>query len=152
MGVQDDGYEDGLYDQFPTGEEQGIRPENGFNSWVHINDPKWFTDEALENPVIKRFVKAPFAVSFALFKSSHRESEYFIHKPVRAMTGGVKKVKSDEDAIVGVVKDFPADARVPTLVINHERSLAKRITRSLVIADGSTAGQIIHKGPADEED
>jgi hypothetical protein len=148
MEGRDDEFEDGIYDLFPTGEDEGIRPELGYNKWVRINDAKWFTDEALEDAVIQQFVKAPFSVSFAQFKSSHREAEYFIHKPRRAMTGGVKKIGSDEQAIEGTVDRFPeGDPRIPTLVINHERSLAKRITRSIVIADDSTAGQIIHKEP-----
>lgn len=134
--------EDEIYEQFPLGADQGFGPDRGFAKWVRINDEAHFTEEALRDPAIRAFVDAPFSVSFAQFKSSHRESEYFIHKPHRAMTGDVRWID-------GTVDRFPEhDPRIPTLVINHERSLAKRITRSLVIADGSTAGQIIHKEPA----
>ena len=78
----------------------------------------------------------------AQFKSSTRESEYFLHKPVRAMTDGV-------EGIDGGVVNMPQAARLATLVINHERTLAKRITRSIVIEDGEAAGQVVHKQEAE---
>jgi peroxiredoxin len=34
-------------------------------------------------------------------------------------------------------------------VINHEQTLARLITRSIVITDDSTAGQIIYKQPTE---
>jgi hypothetical protein len=141
MAIKGDVDEDALYDQFPRGALDGNGPKEGFNTWVRVNDARLFTSEALEIPAIRAFVDAPISVSFAQFKSSHRESEYFIHKPERAMNGGV-------DGIEGKVDQFPAgDPRIPTLIINHERTLAKKITRSLTIADGASAGQIIHKEP-----
>ena len=97
-----------------------------------------FTESARENPVIAEFLSAPFTVTYAQFKSSTRESEYFLHKPARAMMGEV-------EGIEGGVVNMPTDPRIATLVINHERTLAKRITRSIVIEDGEAAGQILHK-------
>lgn len=134
--------EDDLYDQFPAGESDRSGHAQGFNTWTRINDASLFTPEALEIPSVRAFVDAPFNVTFAQFKSSHRESEYFIHKPHLAMTGQV-------GGIDGVVEHISGeDPRIATFVVNHERTLAKFITRSIVISDDGTAGQIIHKQPA----
>lgn len=130
--------EEDLYDEFPRGAENGFGPDEGFNTWVHINDEGLFTEEALSNPAVRAFVDAPFSVNYAQFKSSYRETEYFIHKPHKAMSGQV-------EGIEGTVVDFPPDPRISTLVMNHERALAWRITRSLTIEDGSAAAQLIHK-------
>ncbi|HUG48353.1 MAG TPA: hypothetical protein VMP67_08070 [Candidatus Limnocylindria bacterium] len=133
-----------LYDQFPAGAEEGFGPEEGFNRWVRINDERLFTEEARRDPVVHAFLEAPFTVNYAQFKSSVRESEYFIHLPVEAMTGRV-------DGIEGRVENMPQDTKMATLVMNHHNSLAKLITRSMVIEDGQDAGQLIHKQPPQEE-
>jgi len=64
------------------------------------------------------------------------------------MTGGVEGI---EGGVLGLAEVEP---RIATLVINHERTLARHITRSLIITDatdsvgaGGTAGQILHKEP-----
>ncbi|MDQ2940608.1 MAG: hypothetical protein M3R05_00305 [Chloroflexota bacterium] len=135
--------EDKLYDQFPRGDEYRVGPDQGFNSWVKINDPNLFTEAARERPEIKEFLAAPFSVNYAQFKSSFRETEYFIHKPHRAMGGKVEGIK-------GTVEGFPDEPdkqRIATLVVNHELTLARHITRSLTIEDGHLAGQMIHKEP-----
>lgn len=133
--------EDDLYDQFPAGASDGFGPDEGFNTWIRVNDASLFTAEALEDPAVRAFVEAPFSVTFAQFKSSHRESEYFIHKPNLAMTGRV-------DGILGAVEGISGEdprTRIDTLVLHHERTLAMHITRSIVICDEGTAGQVIHK-------
>jgi hypothetical protein len=134
--------EDLIYDKFPSGSDDGNGPDQGFNTWVRINDEAFFTEEALAKPAIRAFVNAPFSVTYAQFKSSHRESEYFIHKPNMAMTNGVPGIEGSVDHISS------QDSPIATLVFNHERTLAKYITRSIVISDNGTAGQIIHKQPA----
>jgi hypothetical protein len=130
---------DERYDSFPRGAERGYGPKEGFARWVRVNDPALFTAEALDDPTVRAFVDAPFTVNYAQFKSSTREAEYFIHKPVRAMSGGV-------EGIEGTVAGFPSDEpRLATLVVNHERSLAIHIHRSITIEDRHVAGQMIHK-------
>lgn len=133
--------EEEIYDEFPRGDEHGFGPEQGFNRWVQINNPDLFTDGAREDPVIQQFLAAPFSVNFAQFKSSYRETEYFIHKPSRALGGGVEGIEGRVDGF----PDSPEEQRLATLVLNHEIGLAFRITRSLVIEDGAVAGQLIHK-------
>ena len=137
-GRQGDLYEEQLYDQFPRGDENEFGPDQGFNTWVRVNDEGLFTEEALANPAVRAFVDAPFSVSYAQFKSSHREAEWFIHKPVKAMSGQV-------EGIQGSVADLPDEPRISTLVLNHELSLAWWITRAMVVEDGRVAGQLIHK-------
>src|SRR6188508_2155436 len=102
---------DALYDQFPRGADNGYGPNEGFNRWVRLNDPQLFTEAARNDPVIKEFLKAPFTVNYSQFKSSMRETEYFIHQPVRSMTGGV-------DGIEGQIENVPAEPRISTLVVN----------------------------------
>jgi len=143
-------FEDDLYDQFPKGAESPYDggpygPDQGFNTWVRVNDESLFTDAAKEHPAIRAFLgldrddDAPFfSVNFAQFKSSHRENEYFLHKPHKAMAGQV-------DGINGTVAGIPENPRIATLVINHEQTLAKHVTKALVIEDGKQAGQMIYK-------
>ena len=131
-----------LYEKFPSGADEGIGPEQGFNRWVRINDERLFTEEARRDPVIEQFLSAPFSVNYAQFKSSVREAEYFIHLPGEAMTGKV-------EGIEGRVENMPDQPKICTLVMNHHNSLAKMITRSMVLEDGLDAGQIIHKQPKD---
>jgi hypothetical protein len=130
-----------LYDQYPRGDENEFGPEQGYNEWVQVNDPGLFTEAARLNPVIQQFLAAPFSVNFAQFKSSYRESEYFIHKPARAMAGQVEGI---EGRVAGF-PESPDKQRIATLVVNHEIGLAFRITRALVVEDGAIAGQLIHK-------
>jgi len=142
MVSRDSGFdEDRLYDEFPSGASEGFGPDEGFDTWVRVNDATLFTDEALKNPTIQAFVRAPFSITYAQFKSSHRESEYFIHKPNRAMTGQVNGIEGVVDGIGG------DDPRTPitTLILNHERTLAFRITRSIVVSGGGPAGQLVIK-------
>jgi hypothetical protein len=128
-----------LYDQFPSGASSGFGPEQGFNRFVRLNDPELFTEAAREDPVINEFLNAPFSVTYVQLKSSTRESEYFIHKPHLAMAGEV-------EGIEGSVDGFPSrKAHIGTYVINHDRTLAFRITRAMIIEDGAQAGQIIYK-------
>jgi hypothetical protein len=106
-----------------------------------VNDEGLFTAEALRIPAIRAFVDAPFDVTYAQFESSHRESEYFIHKPHLAMTGRVKDIE-------GVVRGIDAEEpRTPiaTLILHHERTLAFHMTRSIVVSGDGTAGQLLVK-------
>jgi hypothetical protein len=143
MDYPEDFNEDRLYDQFPRGDEFRTGPEEGYNTWVKINDRSLFTEDAQRNAVINEFLEAPFSVNFAQFKSSHRETEYLIHKPHRAMGGQVEGIKGRVDKF----PEDPAKQRIATLVVNHELTLAKYITRSLTIEDGTVAGQMMHKQP-----
>jgi hypothetical protein len=51
----------------------------------------------------------------------------------------------EKTGIQGAVDGFPANPRLATLVINHELTLAKHVTKALVIEDGRQAGQMIYK-------
>ena len=136
---------EGVYDQFPTGESEGFGPEQGYNTFVQINDRNLFTEEAQRDPVISEFLDAPFSVSYVQLKSSHREAEWYIHKPHLAFAGQV-------EGIQGTVANFPeTNQRIGTYVMNHEMTLAKSIMRALIIEDGAQAGQMIHKQPDEAE-
>ena len=131
-----------LYDQFPRDVDNDDDPPPPPSGWVWVNDPDIFKPQALaDNPFLRAFVAAPFAVSMGLFKSSTRESEWMIHEPHRVMAGEI-------DGVVGRVERFPsdpADVRISTVVVNHERTLAVRKLFAVVIEDGKQAGQLIYK-------
>jgi hypothetical protein len=136
--TQDGVNEEEFYGRFTGGAEEGYGPDDGFNTWMRINDQSLFTEAALQNPVVRAFVDAPFSVNYAQFKSSYREAEYLLHDPHKAMTGQF-------EGVGGNVGDFPAEPRISTLVMNHERALIWRITWALALHDGNAAGQIIYK-------
>jgi hypothetical protein len=132
---------DPIYNEFPTGESESepFGQLQGYNTIKRLNDRSLFTEEAQKDPVINEFLEAPFSVSYVQLKSSHREAEWYIHKPERVLAGGM-------DGIEGSVPEFPqSDGRIGTYVINHERTLAKSIMRALIIQDGAQTGQIVHK-------
>ncbi len=143
MDSDDRPFENELYDQFPSGAAEGFGPEEGFNTWIRLNDEQLFTDEARKIPAVRAFLDAPFAVTYAQFKSSHRESEWFIHKPNLAMSGRV-------EGIEGVVEGITEEPRTPitTLVLHHERTLALHMTRTLVVSGDTSAGQLLVKESA----
>jgi hypothetical protein len=135
------------YDEFPPGEEVGVGPETGFNEFTRLNDPKLFTREARSHPVIRAFLEAPFSVTYLQLKSSTRESEWFIHKPHRAMGGEL-----EDRGLHGSVDSFPReDQRISTLVLNHEETLALRPMRLLIVEDSAQAGVMIYKGNGTKE-
>ena len=128
-----------LYERFPPGASIGAGPYEGFNTVKRLNDPDLFTEEARADPVIREFLEAPFSVTYAQFKSSTREAEYFVHKPHLALSGQVEGI---DGSVPGL---DPEDPHIGTYVINHDRTLARRIIRALVVADGAHTGQMIHK-------
>jgi hypothetical protein len=133
-------YEEEIYDEaFPKGDDEGFGIEQGFNRFVRINDPKLFTAAAKRDKTVQAFLEAPFSVNYAQFKSSHRESEWYIHKPHRVMAGEIDRIEG--------VEGFPQDPNIVTLVLNHHMTLARFITRSVSVVDeeGKTVGKIDHK-------
>ena len=130
-----------LYDQFPDGATAGYGPAQGFNRFVRLNDPELFTEQARADPVIREFLDAPFSVTYVQFKSSHRQAEYYVHKPHLAMSGQVEGI----DGSVDLFPTAPKRPHIGTYVINHDMTLARAIMRALIIEDGAQAGQIIYK-------
>ena len=130
------------YDEFPPGSKLGFGPSEGYNTFVQLNDRKLFNARALKNPVIRAFLEAPISVTYAQFKSSTREAEWFIHKPHLAMPGALRA-----KGIRGKVAKVPAEgAHIQTYVMNHDRTLALRPMRTLVVSDGTETGQVLYKG------
>ncbi len=132
------------YDEFPSGKTIGFGRDVGFGELVQINQRKWFTDEAQQNPVINAFLEAwevaEVAFSYLQLKSSTSESEWYVHKPHLASSN------SKKTGIVGSAPGFKADQQIGTFVINHHRTLALRPVRAMVVSDGTEVGQIVHKG------
>jgi hypothetical protein len=143
-GEAEDFNPDPVYDnEFPRGATIGFGPEQGFNVLRRLNDAALFTEDALADPVIRNFVDAPFTVTFAEFKSSTREAEWFLHKPHRVLRGEI-------EGIDGAVGNFTDHHHIGTLVINHERTLARRPTFAMMVTDETQTGQVIYKGSATE--
>jgi hypothetical protein len=140
--------EEALYDAFPAGAENGYGPDEGYNTFTRLNNPELFTDEAKEDPVIQAFLDAPFSFTFAVFKSSTRESEWTLHKPHRVFRGEVP-------GIGGRVDGFPDDdahAQIGTFVINHDRTMARWKWFALVAEDGARAGMMVYKEEDPEQE
>jgi hypothetical protein len=140
-GGDEDFNPDPVYEErFPRGADIGFGPDQGFNVLRRLNDASLFTEEALQDPVIRNFVDAPFTVTFAAFKSSTREAEWFLHKPHRVLRGEI-------EGIDGSIHNFTEHHRIGTFVINHERTLALRPTYSMLLTDDNQTGQVVYKGP-----
>jgi hypothetical protein len=138
---------DELYDQFPRGADHGFGPEQGHNIYRRLNDPDLFTDKAKrDDPVVRAFLEAPFVFSFAVFKSSTRESEWALHKPNRTLAGEIEGIESQVDNFPGANA-----ARIGTFVINHDRTLAAKKLFVMSVEDGNQCGQMIYKQPPDDD-
>lgn len=139
------------YEEFPPGRETGATPRRGYNEFVQLNDRSLFTAEAQANPVINAFLEAyereQISITYVQLKSSTRESEWFLHKPHLALGPGRRP-----SGIAGGVARFSEGQPVGTYVINHDRTLAFRPMRALMIADGDQVGQMIHKGDPNYQD
>ena len=134
-----------LYDEFPPSAELGYGTELGYNRLVQINDRSLFTEAAQADEVINAFLKAwedeQVAFSFLQVKSSSRESEWFIHKPHLVLAGDTERT-----GVEGSAPGFVEGQPIGTFVINHQRTLALRPVRAMVVTDGTQAGETIHKG------
>ena len=158
-GGRDPEPENGLYDQFPQGKDlpdpEPAGTEQGFNTYVRLNDPAIFDPEALErDPALRAFAESgnEIDIYFAQFKSSTRESEWAIHKPNRTLAADREKGNSlpaDLD-IKGNVERYPGpgEGHIATFVINHDETLARWKQSVVVMEDGRRAGQMIYKHPA----
>ncbi|MEA2650367.1 MAG: hypothetical protein QOI85_88 [Chloroflexota bacterium] len=159
--------ENEIYDQFPRGADlpgdDRASSEEGYNTYFRLNDASLFRQEALdEHPVLRAFVDTgdSISISFAMFKSSTRESEWALHKPGRTMDADNRKgpgsggrLPADID-IQGSVERYPgpALANIATFVINHDNTLARWKQSVVVMEDGARAGQMIYKHPHPEDD
>jgi hypothetical protein len=141
-------WEEALYEQFPSGADHGYGPDQGYNTYRKLNDSALFREDLL-NPdhpdfdaTLAEFVASGdrFSISFAQFKSSSRESEWAIHKPHLTMAGEINGVN-------GPVDKFPgsAHAHIATLIINHDRTMARWKQSVVIIENGEQAGQMIYK-------
>ena len=151
--------ENDLYDQFPEGRHQGFGSADGFNEYVRLNDPTIFDPAALErSPALRAFAESgsEISISFVQFKSSTRESEYALHKPSLTFAADSAKDRGDLPEnldIRGAVERYPGPehAHISTLIINHERTVARWKTSVVVMEDGAAAGQLIYKHPPKDE-
>ena len=151
--------ENDLYDQFPEGKDLPdpgkAGTEEGFNTYVRLNDPDIFDSGALErDPALRAFADSgkEIDIYFAQFKSSTRESEWALHKPNRTLAADREKGNSlpANLDIKGDVERYPGpDAgKIATFVINHDETLARWKQSIIVMEDGRRAGQMIYKHPA----
>jgi len=131
MSVQPPGHEPGDYSNYPADDTPG------FNRW-----------EPIEIPTFSRGgFEQPFSVHVIALKSSSRQSEVFIHDPVRALTGRSQGVNTWADDSFGgepLLRDDPP--RINSVVLRHERTLEHRVVRSVaVVDDDGSVTLITHK-------
>jgi hypothetical protein len=133
------------YDHFPPGEALDAGGDAGFGEIVQLNLRSWFTADAQANSVIDAFLRAfeeeGVTFSYLQLKSSSRESEWLIHKPHLILPGG-----HDRSGIRGKVEGYREGTPISSFVVNHQRTLAFRPTRTLMVTDGEATGMMIHKG------
>lgn len=142
MATSGGGYVNQAYEAFDRGDATEYGPDQGFNTWIRLDDPELFTEDAKANPVIGGLLDAPFKLYFVQFKSSTREAEYFVHTPLATLGDQVEGIAGDPDV--------PPDAHLMTLVMNHHRTLAYKIMRATAMVErsdnpGTEVGLTIHK-------
>ncbi|CAN5866425.1 hypothetical protein BH24CHL6_BH24CHL6_02490 [soil metagenome] len=140
---------DQIYGQFPDGSDFRFGLDEGYARLVRINDISLFSEEALNRsdigPAIRTFCgegardsEEPPKVYYIQLKSSTAESEFFVHKPTQYFAGEIEGIAPPSKEPVRL-------ARLQTLVMNHERTLARMITRSILVVDEDAGAQVVHK-------
>lgn len=131
MSMQPPGHEPSDYSRFP------VDATPGFNRWDPLEIPA-FNGGGFEQP---------FAVYVIALKSSSRQSEVFIHDPVRALTGRSQGNETwADDAFEGEPLLQDAPPRVNSVVLRHERTLEHLVVRSMaVVDDDGSVTLITHK-------
>lgn len=125
------GHVPGDYSRFP------VDATPGFNEWQPVEVPAFGTGG----------YDQPFRLEAIALKSSSRQSEVFIHDPVRALTGRSAGRDSYEgDGFRGsplLTEDPP---RVNSTVIRHERTLEHMVVRAVALVDDDgSVTLVIHK-------
>ena len=131
MSVQPPGHEPGDYTRFP------VNDTPGFNRWEPVEIPAFGPEE----------FEQPFQVHSIVLKSSSRQSEIFIHDPIRALTGSSKgNATWEDDGFLGSPLIQDEDTRINSVVLRHERTLEHMVVRSLAIVDDDGSVTLItHK-------
>jgi hypothetical protein len=109
-----------------------VDEQDGFNEWTEVENP--FHDDLPPGGQVPRMLTAKF-------ESSSRQAEIFIHDPVNALL-------AIDDSIVtnaSLDPEFLRTARISTFVVNHERTLAKKVIRAVVLVDETSVGVTVHK-------
>lgn len=136
-----DRYGEGPYDPPPS-----FPPDNtpGFNEWREVPDP--FGDGLAPGGQVP-------LILVAKFNSSSRQSEILIHDPVNALKGTDHSITQRVDSRVTAILDDPA-LHISTFVMNHERTLARRIIRAKAVfdEDGKSVGLTLHKQATEAKD
>ena len=130
--------ENEAYDRFPAGADLGYGPGEGFAVKRRLNEASLFTEEALADPVIREFVNLPFDVSFLQTKSSTREAEWLIHKPHLVLAGEVEGIDVSDGR-------FDHPGHIATLMVNHERTMARWKQSVIITQDGTDTASIVYK-------
>jgi hypothetical protein len=161
---EEDYFENELYNQFPSGSEQGYGTGEGFHTFLKLNDASLFAaGERENNHALDQFLKTSeedkLSIYFVAWKSSTRESEWALHKPHLTMNreAALKRPEAvglDQTDISGAVDNYPGadEARISTFVINHDVTLARLKQSVIVMEDGKQAGQMIYKHPPSSEE
>jgi hypothetical protein len=135
------GHYEGPYDppaDFPPDDSPG------FNEWREVPDP--FGDGLVPGGQVP-------LIMVAKFNSSSRQAEILIHDPVNALKGTDHSITLSVDSQVTAILDDPA-LRISTFVVNHERTLARRIIRAKAVLDedGTSVGLTLHKQESEAKD
>jgi len=131
MSMQPPGHRPGDYSRYP------VDNTSGFNTWQPLEIPA-FSSGGFEQP---------FAVYAIALKSSSRQSEVFVHDPVRFLTGRSQGVETwEDDGFEGDPLLTDAPTRINSVILRHERTLEHMVVRSMaVIDDDGSVTLVTHK-------
>jgi len=130
-GSRRDGHRPGDYSRYP------VDRTPGFNRWEPIDVPAFRAGD----------YEPPFQLHSIALKSSSRQSEVFVHDPIRALTGSSEDERLwEDDGFEGepLLADRPS--RVTTLVVRHERTLEHMVIRAMALTeDDGSVTLTVHK-------
>jgi hypothetical protein len=131
MSMQPPEHRPGDYSRYPADNTPG------FNRWDPLEIPTYNSGGFTQ----------PFSVYAIALKSSSRQSEVFIHDPVRALTGRSRGEDTwADDAFEGDPLLTETPSRINTVVLRHERTLEHLVVRSMaVVDDDGSVTLITHK-------
>lgn len=125
------GHKPGDYSRYP------VNTTPGYNEWQPVEIPVFGAGE----------MEQPFQLHAITYSSSSRQSEVFLHDPVRALTGQSQGIDLwDQDGFSGRPLLSEAPTRIQTVVLRHERTLEHRVVRSMALVDDDgSVTLVVHK-------
>lgn len=133
-----------------SADEQGGPKPGDYSAYPRDTTSDFNAWQPVDVPSFGAAADQPFGLHAISFRSSSRQSEVFIHDPVRALTGMSRGVSTwEDDGFVGEPLLGEPPTRVTSVVLRHERTMEFRIVRALALTDeDGSVSLVIHKHEA----